>query len=40
MKISEVKSILDAQMLNLNDRLDDEVLSACGCDLMRDVLAY
>ncbi len=40
MKISEVKEILNAQILNGEDMLDEEVFSACGSDLMSDVLAY
>lgn len=40
MKISEVQRILDAKILNGEDMLDEEVFSACGSDLMSDVLAY
>ena len=40
MKISEVKEILNAQILNGEDMMDEEVFSACGSDLMSDVLAY
>lgn len=40
MKLSKVKEILEAQMLTGEDFLDREVLSACGCDLMSDVLAF
>jgi predicted transcriptional regulator len=40
MKISEIKELLDAQVLCLEDHLDTEVHSACGSDMMSDVLAY
>lgn len=40
MKISEVARILDAQVLTGEDKLDWEVHSACGSDMMSDVLAY
>ena len=40
MKISEVARILNAQVLTGEDKLDMEVHSACGSDMMSDVLAY
>ena len=40
MKLSEVKEILNASILTGEDKLEKEVLSACGCDLMSDVLAF
>lgn len=40
MKLSEVKKMLSAEILTGNDKMDTEVLSACGCDLMSDVLAF
>ena len=41
MNVSQVKDILDAQVLVGEDLLDEtEVCSACGCDLMSDVLAF
>ena len=40
MKISDVASILNAQVLTGEDMLDLEVHSACGSDMMSDVLAY
>lgn len=40
MKISKVKEILNAEILNGEDQLDTEVFSACGSDLMSDVLAF
>ncbi len=40
MQIKEVKEILNASLYAGEDMLDTEVLSACGADLMSDVLAY
>lgn len=40
MKLSEVRDILGAKVLSGDNRLDSEVTSACGCDLMSDVLAF
>ena len=40
MKLSKVKEILDAKVLTGEEFLDKEVNSACGCDLMSDVLAF
>lgn len=40
MKLSEVKEILNAKVLTGEEFLDKEVNSACGCDLMSDVLAF
>lgn len=40
MKLSEVKKILDARVFSGEDLLDLEVNSACGSDLMSDVLAF
>lgn len=40
MKLSEVKSVLDARVLCNDDMLDEEVLSGCGSDMMSDVLAF
>lgn len=40
MKISEVRDILHAEVLNGEEALDREVFSACGSDFMSDVLAY
>lgn len=39
-KLSEVVEILGAKVLTGEDYLDTEVASACGCDLMSDVLAF
>lgn len=40
MKLHEVKKILDAEILTAEANLENEVNSACGCDLMSDVLAF
>lgn len=40
MTIREVKEILDAEIIYGEDLLDVEVKSACGSDLMSDVLAF
>lgn len=40
MKLEEVKTILNAQIWVGKNQLEDEVDSACGCDLMSDVLAF
>lgn len=40
MKISAMKELLDAEVLCCEDNTDRDVYSACGCDLMSDVLAY
>ncbi len=40
MKISELIGILDARVLCGGDSLDQEVTTACGSDLMSDVLAF
>ena len=40
MKLSEVREILNATVLTGAERMEDEVNSACGCDLMSDVLAF
>lgn len=40
MKLREIKEILNANVLAGESELDREVLSACGSDLMSDVLAY
>ena len=40
MTLMEVRSILDAEVLCGEDKLDTEVLSACGSDFMSDVLAF
>ena len=39
MKISKLQELLDAKVLACEDKLDKEVYSAFGCDLMSDVLA-
>jgi hypothetical protein len=40
MKLHEIKSILDAEILCGGDKLSDEISLACGCDLMSDVLRF
>lgn len=40
MKIEKVANLLDADILCGNDLTDNEVCSACGSDMMSDVLAY
>ena len=40
MKIREVVSLLNAEILCGEDRLDTEIHTACGSDMMSDVLAY
>ncbi len=40
MKIRTIKELLNAQIVCGEDMLDDDVFSACGSDMMSDVLAY
>lgn len=40
MKINEIKTILDADLICGEEFLDNEVFTACGSDMMSDVLAY
>lgn len=40
MKICEIKKHLSAEVLTCEDFLDRDVFSACGSDMMSDVLAY
>ena len=40
MKIREIAKLLDADVLCGEELLDGEVHSACGCDMMSDVLAF
>ncbi|MBR0535039.1 MAG: hypothetical protein IIX14_01540 [Clostridia bacterium] len=40
MKIREIKNILDAELICGENFLDNEVFTACGSDMMSDVLAY
>ncbi len=40
MKISKMKELLDAEILTCEENIERDVYSACGCDLMSDVLAY
>ena len=40
MKIRQIAAVLDADVLCGERLLDEEALSACGSDMMSDVLAY
>ena len=40
MKIGTIKELLKAEVVCGEDQLDNEVYSACGSDMMSDVLAY
>ena len=40
MKISTMQNLLEAKVLCCEENIENEVYSACGCDLMSDVLAY
>lgn len=40
MKISDIKTLLNAEVLCGGEFLDRDVYSACGSDMMSDVLAY
>ena len=40
MKVSEIMKVLDAELVYGEEFLDREVQSACGSDMMSDVLAY
>jgi predicted transcriptional regulator len=40
MKIQTIQELLEAEVLCGADKLDTEVQSACGSDMMSDVLAY
>ena len=40
MKIREIRDLLDAEVICMEELLDEEVHSACGSDMMSDVLAF
>ena len=40
MKVSEIKDILEAEVICGENALDHDVYTACGSDMMSDVLAY
>ena len=40
MEIRQIKELLDAELIVGEDTLDKDVHSACGSDMMSDVLAY
>lgn len=40
MQLSRVQALLNAQIWTDEEALESEIFSACGCDLMSDVLAF
>ena len=40
MRLSEIQDLLHAVVLTGDDMLDEEAFSACGSDMMSDVLAF
>ncbi len=40
MKISQMQELLEARVLCCEENIGKHVYSACGCDLMSDVLAF
>ena len=40
MEIRQIRTLLDAELIVGEDSLDKDVHSACGSDMMSDVLAY
>jgi len=40
MKVAQMSSILNAELLTCCENVDLEILSACGADLMSDVMAF
>lgn len=40
MKLSKIRELLDAEVLCCKETMETEVKSACGSDMMSDVLAY
>lgn len=40
MKITDIKELLDAEIVCGDENLEKQVYSACGSDMMSDVLAY
>lgn len=40
MRVSDIVKLLDCEVCCCEDRLDREVRSACGSDMMSDVLAF
>ncbi len=40
MKIKDMQQLLEARVLCCEENIEHEVFSACGCDLMSDVLAF
>ena len=40
MKISQMQELLEAKVICCEENIGRHVYSACGCDLMSDVLAF
>ena len=40
MKVSEIMKVLEAELIHGEEFLDRDVISACGSDMMSDVLAF
>jgi len=40
MRVSEIQEVLKAELLCGEDKLGEDCMSGCGCDLMSDVLAF
>ncbi len=40
MTVNEIKNLLDAEILCCEDSVNNDVHTACGSDMMSDVLAY
>ena len=40
MKIKEMQELLGAEVVCCEENLDRDIYTACGCDLMSDVLAF
>ncbi len=40
MRIEDIKNLLGAEVICCEENTEREVFTACGCDLMSDVLAY
>ncbi len=40
MRLHEIRDLLHAEVLNGEDMLEEEAFSACGSDMMSDVLAF
>ena len=40
MRLDDLRRLLEAEVLTLHDPAEEEVVSACGSDMMSDVLAF